>query len=180
MPAHYSIDTQNHIVLTVFRGVVTLNDINEQTASLRDDPAFDPSFSELVDFSGVSEVQMDYAAFRSWRAIDPFSTRSKRAFVIGSQNSVYGAARMYQIMRSDEVRVEIVKTIGEASFSRSDRECAPSFCGIRFARYPSGLHRHPVRVLLPAFGEARQTRSGVPRRIHPYGVLSCNGFGGPS
>ncbi len=115
MPVHYSIDTQNHIVLTVFRGVVTLNDINEQTASLRDDPAFDPSFSELVDFSGVSEVRMDYAALRSWRAIDPFSTSSKRAFVIGSQNSVYGAARMYQIMRSDEVRVEIVKTIGEAS-----------------------------------------------------------------
>jgi hypothetical protein len=79
----------------VFRGVVNLSEINEQSARLRNNAAFDPFLSQLIDFSGVSEVQLDDAALRLWREIGPFSTNSKHAFVIGSQNSVYGAARTY-------------------------------------------------------------------------------------
>jgi len=115
MPAHYVIDTENRTVLTVFKGVVTLREAAEQSAKLRDDPAFYPDFSELIDFNAVSEVQMGYADFSSLLEIDPFSASSKRAFVIGSPNAVYGTARMYQIMLGDEACVEIFKTIGEAA-----------------------------------------------------------------
>jgi len=95
--------------------IVTFREATEQSAKLHDDPAFYPDFSELVDFNGASEVQMGYEDFRSLLAIDPFSASSKRAFVISSRNSVYGTARMYQIMRGDEACVEIFKTIADAA-----------------------------------------------------------------
>lgn len=114
MPAHYVIDLENHIVLTIFRGVLTLTEAAELSARLDADPAFAPDFSELIDFGCVSEVQMGYSEFRSLQAIDPFSTNSKRAFVIGSSSSVYGIARLYQTMRGANALVEIFKTIEEA------------------------------------------------------------------
>ena len=114
MPAHYVIDAENRIVLTIFRGVLTLREAAEQSAKLSADPGFDPDFSELVDFNGVSEVQMGYADFRSLLAIDPFSTTSKHAFVVSSPNSVYGTVRMYHTMRGDDALVEIFKTTTEA------------------------------------------------------------------
>jgi len=46
---------------------------------------------------------MGYDDFRSLLEIDPFLTSSKRAFVINTPNGVYGTARMYQIMRGDDV-----------------------------------------------------------------------------
>jgi hypothetical protein len=115
MPAHYVIDSANRIVLSIFRGVLTLRDITEQRDRLQNDHAFDPELSELIDFDSVSEVQMDYADFKSLLEVDPFSTKSKRAFVIGSPNSVSGTAQMFQVLRSDDICVKIFKTVSEAA-----------------------------------------------------------------
>jgi hypothetical protein len=51
MPAHYVLDIEKRIVLTVFRGVLTLLEAVEQRDRLHDDTAFDPDFSEIVDFN---------------------------------------------------------------------------------------------------------------------------------
>ncbi len=114
MPAHSVIDIDNRIVLSVFSGVLTLRDVTDQVATLRDDPAFDPGFSELVDLSMVSEVRMDDADFKSLSEIDPFSTTAKRALVGISPHSTYAAARMYRVMRNDGVCVQVFKTKQEA------------------------------------------------------------------
>jgi hypothetical protein len=113
MPAHYVIDLENRIVLTIFRGILTLEDVMKQRERLNHDPAFNPEFSEVVDFNAVSEFEMDYAAFGSILEVDPFSITSKHALVVDSLNSVYGVAGMYRVMRSYEIRVKIFKTIQE-------------------------------------------------------------------
>ncbi len=114
MPATYVIDAATRIVLFVLRGVVTPRELTQESARLNNDPAFDPGFGELVDFTGVAEVQIGGADLKSLQELDPFFTRSKRALVVGPQSSTYGAARLYQMMRKDESRVEIFKNRKEA------------------------------------------------------------------
>ena len=114
MSVHYVLDIENRVVLTIFKGVVTLRDAVEECTRLQQDPAFDPGFSELVDFSAASDVQMRYTDFRSLLEIDPFACNSKRAFVIASHDAVYGTARMYQIMRGNHPWVKLFATIEEA------------------------------------------------------------------
>jgi hypothetical protein len=102
------------------QGIVTRREAAEKSDRLRSDPSFDPQFSELIDLNGVSEIQMNYADFRSQQEMNPFSASSKRAFVVTSPNSVFGTARMYQIMRSEDacrsedVCVGVFKSVEDA------------------------------------------------------------------
>ena len=114
MPAHYIIDAKTRIVLTIFKGELTLREVVEQRERLQYDPAFESEFYELVDFDAVSETRIGRADFRSLLEVDPFSITSKHALVANSPNSVYGAAGMYRAMRSDKIRVRIFKAINEA------------------------------------------------------------------
>lgn len=115
MPAHHVIDIANRIVLTVFTGVLTMHDVVENTEKLHSDAAFDPTFSELIDFTAVSDIELDPSELRTLHKRDPFSIVSKRALVVGLPNSIYGAAQMYRMMRANEVCVGIFHTITEAS-----------------------------------------------------------------
>jgi hypothetical protein len=114
MPAHYIIDVENRVVLTIFRGILTVRQAVEQRDRLHNDPAFNPDFCELIDFTAVSETEMSRSDFGSFLAMDPFSTASKHALVANSLNSVYGAAGMYRTMRSGKTHVRIFKTVNEA------------------------------------------------------------------
>ncbi len=115
MPATYVIDRENRTVLFVLRELVTLRGLAQENTRLNNDPAFDPGFSEVIDFTGVSEVQMGYADFRALQEGDPFFASSKRALIVGcSSESFYGAARMYRVMHGAKLRVEIFKNKEEA------------------------------------------------------------------
>jgi len=115
MPSRHVVDTENHIVLTTFSGLVTVSDIAEHYTRLSRNPEFDASFSEIAEFAETADVQLSYSDFRSMLVLDPFSTDSKRAFVVRSQNSVYGTARMYQMLREeDEDHVKIFSTLQQA------------------------------------------------------------------
>ncbi|MGA8270739.1 MAG: hypothetical protein WB919_04210 [Candidatus Sulfotelmatobacter sp.] len=114
MPVHSVVDLSNRVVLTVLSGVVTFREATAQVTKLRADPAFDPGFSELIDLSAVSEIQMSYAVLKSLMEIDPFSTTSKRALVNPSPKSISGAALLYRIMQSDEVCVQVFASTAEA------------------------------------------------------------------
>jgi hypothetical protein len=114
MPAHYAIDLENRIVRTTFSGVIIHNDPIEHSRKLSKDPAFDPSFSELIEFEEVSDIEVNMADLLGLLGIDPFSQHSRRAFVIGSRNVIYGIVRMYEILRSDTPCVKIFETRDEA------------------------------------------------------------------
>ena len=112
MPVSYAI--QGHIVRTTFSGLIGHRDPSEHNLKLRRDPAFDPHFSELVEFDAVSEIKVDHQDISSFVARDPFSENSRRAFVVGSATVLYGIARMYQILSNDAPSVEIFGTVAEA------------------------------------------------------------------
>lgn len=114
MPATYVIDATNRIVLFVLGGAVTLRELAHEITRLNNDPGFDPGFAELLDFTGVTEVEISFADSKSLQELDPFFSGSKRALVVGPQSSAYGTARMYQMMRKGKTPAEIFKSRKEA------------------------------------------------------------------
>jgi hypothetical protein len=114
MPSRHIIDSENRIVLTTFNGTITHSDLASYYDRVGNDCSFDPSFSELLEFQENADIRLTYSDFKSLAELDPFSTVSKRAFVFRSEKSLFGVARMYQIMRDDNACVGIFTTTAGA------------------------------------------------------------------
>jgi hypothetical protein len=107
---YWIVDSKNRIVIAKFGGRLTIADAERFAADLRNNPAFEPSFSELSDLTEVDDPQIDYAsAVRFARYTDPFSHASKRA-VVAPKPAMYNIARMYQLIRNDE-NIVLFKTV---------------------------------------------------------------------
>jgi hypothetical protein len=111
MAVQYEIDSANRVVRTTFTGIVEHQDPAAYALRLRDDPAFDPGLSELISFEAWSEIRLSFWDFRG--DLDPFSKASKCAIVAGTDQTIYGIARMFQTVRDDR-RVKIFPTQDEA------------------------------------------------------------------
>lgn len=114
MSANYVVDARNRTVHTTFSGVVTHRDPIQNVLSLRADPEFDASFSELIEFAEDSEVQLNSNDLSALLELDPFFKASRRALVVGSGPSVFGAARIFKLLRHDDRCVKIFGTREEA------------------------------------------------------------------
>ncbi len=101
MPTEYTIDKSQKIVFTVGYGVITDDEVYAHQEKLRDDPDFDPSFSQLVDCTGVTKADnLSTDAIYELARRHLFGAASKRAFV-APQKLVYGLIRMFQILTDD-------------------------------------------------------------------------------
>ena len=113
MAVRYELNSRDRLVRTTFSGSVTLWDHSEHQMRLRCDPAFDPTFSELVRFDEHADIRLRFMDFRSEG--DPFCKISKRAIVASAkQPAVYGIARMFQLARGEDLNGQLFATIGEA------------------------------------------------------------------
>jgi len=97
MPADYVIDSARGTVFSRAWGRLTTDDLLAAQDALRSDPAFDPGFRQLYDFTGVTDIDVTRAAFPRLRARAPFDHTARQAFVVGSQ-AAYGMVRMYELL----------------------------------------------------------------------------------
>lgn len=100
MPASYRIDVARRLVLSRAWGVFTAQDLFEHYTALAADPAFDPSFSQLVDLREVEWVGMEREDIRRHALERLFGDRARRALVVSSDlhyelARVYGAFAQY-------------------------------------------------------------------------------------
>ena len=82
MSVSHSVDAPHHLVISDFRGRITLDQIATACTKLRHNPEFRSNFRQLADFSQVEELELrpeDLTAIST--TYDPFSKRSQRAFV---------------------------------------------------------------------------------------------------
>jgi hypothetical protein len=98
MPAEYRIDLENRRVWSKATGLLVYADLTGHMNRLAKDPQFDPSFTQLLDFRGISSFDVTTEEIISLTEIRIFSPDSKRAFVMmpGVQ---FGLARMYESYR---------------------------------------------------------------------------------
>lgn len=83
MSVSHSVDAAHHVVFSDFRGRITLAEIAAACTGLRNNPEFRENFRQLADFSGVEVIDLRPEDLTAISTIyDPFSKRSKRAFVV--------------------------------------------------------------------------------------------------
>jgi len=98
MPAFYKIDKERRLVISTGAGILTMAEILAHQKKLGNDPDFDPGFSQLIDFSQVSELDLDASDIRVLAQRSIFSPRSRRAFIMPTELA-YGLGRMYGMLR---------------------------------------------------------------------------------
>jgi hypothetical protein len=101
VPAHYKIDKERRLVMSTGSGVLTMADLLAHQEKLRKDPDFDPSFSQLSDFTHITTVDLDGADVQRLAQTTIFSPDSRRAFLVKS-DLAFGLARMFELLRDAE------------------------------------------------------------------------------
>ena len=99
MPADYHIDLQRRRVISRGWGALTFEDCLGHMRRLSGDPAFDPTFSQLMDFREVTLVQMSHSDVYELATRSLFSPVSRRAFITRAAVQ-FGMARVFQQYRT--------------------------------------------------------------------------------
>jgi hypothetical protein len=115
VPAYYKIDKERKLVMSTASGVLTMADLLAHQAKLRKDPEFDPSFSQLSDFTHVTKMDLTTAYVQRLAQTTVFSPDSRRAFLVKSDLE-FGLARMFEILRDTvgEKGIHVFRNLDEA------------------------------------------------------------------
>lgn len=112
--AEYRLDTTNRLVRVKFGKIVTEMAIHRYVESLRVNPEFSPSFSEIVDLSEVETIDLNGEQLINLADhVDPFAPDAKRAFVVQNASQKH-EARMYGIMRMARDKIQTFDSAEEA------------------------------------------------------------------
>lgn len=113
MSADFNVDSEKRLVTVRFGSEVTVQEVVAYLERLKADPAFESTFSELVDLTQVMSSEVDFrAAMMLAEDKDPFSHEARRAFV-APRAATIGTVRMYQMARGDD-SIAIFRTMDEA------------------------------------------------------------------
>ena len=95
MPCRYVIDKEKRLVISTGWDCVTTEELRAHRAQLASDPEFNPDFSQLVDGTAVTNLDVSMAEARAFASQSVFSPRSRRAFV-ASGLFILGMARLME------------------------------------------------------------------------------------
>ena len=132
----YKIDKERRVVLSTGSGVLTLEDFLTHQKRLLNDLDFDPSYSQLADFTQVTQLIPVTGGVEKVAQKDVFSPASRRAIVV-KNDLQYGFARMFQIHRdlSAESGIRVFRNMDEALdwiFAKTDSAADElARCGLR-------------------------------------------------
>src|SRR5205814_7753914 len=112
MPASYKIDRERRLVFSAASGVFSVADALSHHEKLSNDPDFDPSFSQIADFTKVTRFELSADDIQLLAQNGFFSANSRRALVASSEVA-FGLARMYGTLRelSGESGGHVVHTL---------------------------------------------------------------------
>jgi hypothetical protein len=114
LPVTYILDPERRLVLSEATGVVTAEAFLEHGKRLAEDPAFDPSFDQLLDLRAAVQVEIPTPALKGMAGLRLFGPGSRRALV-ASRDLAFGLARMYESLRAEAPEsIKTFRTIEEA------------------------------------------------------------------
>lgn len=115
MSVEYTIDAVQKVVVVRFVGEMTDADLIGIGTATKSHPLFDPSFSEIVDFSAVTGKSIStFAVQEVARRTSVYDLTSKH-IVIAPQPHVFGLTRMFQTYaEQSRPNMAVVKTMDEA------------------------------------------------------------------
>ena len=96
MPASYEIDPQRRLVLSRLWGAVTDAEVYDHNRRLRADPSFNPTYLQLTDLTGVTQIGVTTGMIND-TSLDQFFEPGTRRAIIACDDGVYGMARMFAL-----------------------------------------------------------------------------------
>lgn len=110
----YRIDPARAFVHSVAAGRITGPELLAHAKTLAADPAFRPSFTQLADFSRVTDMDITPEDVRRLAEINPFAPEARRVVLIPFDFG-FGLGRMYQaLVESSGHEVVVVRDEDEA------------------------------------------------------------------
>jgi len=95
MAINYFIDEERSMVIGIGSGYLPFSDLKSEEDRLRSDPKFKSNLNQLLDVREVTAFEMSTNQARLLAGSNPFSARSRRAFVVGKEQA-FGMGRMFQ------------------------------------------------------------------------------------
>lgn len=117
MPSYFKIDRERRLVMSTFSGVFTLADGLSHQEKLLRDPDFASSFSQLLDCTHVTKIELEPEDVRTLAQKAIFSSNSRRAILVSS-DLAFGLARMFVMFRESlgEKGVRVFHDLEEALY----------------------------------------------------------------
>jgi hypothetical protein len=114
MPAFYKIDRQRKLVMSTASGVLTTDDLTKHMQRLSQDPEFDPGFSQLADFTHVTQLEVSEADVRRFAQQNIFAQDARRAFIV-RDDATFELAKMFALLRevAGERGVRVFRSLDE-------------------------------------------------------------------
>ena len=97
MPVTSKIDKEHRLVICEVFGDVVDEDGPELQRLIREDPDFDPGFSQLLDMTRVNKLNVKAETVRMLAQTSVFSQDARRAFVADNA-VVFGFSRMFEML----------------------------------------------------------------------------------
>ncbi len=116
MPVEFTIDVARKLVISTCSGEIKESDLSEVPSRIKVHPDFDPSFSEIVDFSGATSVSISTSVLQTRAHQENIYSASSMHVVIVPQPHLFGLVRMYQVYAEQTKRnIVAVRSMEEAS-----------------------------------------------------------------
>jgi hypothetical protein len=106
----YIIDRQRRLVISVAHGRLTFAEVEKHQQDLRADPAFEPSFDQIVDGTRVTDFALTPEEVRTVAARTVFSHGSRRVG-IAPDDLLYAMGRMFETYREIFGGGEMIKIV---------------------------------------------------------------------
>jgi len=114
MPGSYLIDVSLGIVFSRGWGVLTDAELISHAATLRADSRFNPGLRQVVDFLGLTKLDITSGAVSEVAQKNPFRRDSRRAFIVPSVETL-GVTRMFELyMGADPEQFKIFQALAPA------------------------------------------------------------------
>lgn len=118
LPGTYTIYPKHQLIVLSFDGVFAPTEAEQITKAYISDPDFDPSYEQIIDLTGVTEIDAKFRemdGFVNNTATHVQELKRKRCVLIAVSNVVYGMARMYQQLATDKFPYEVIIVRSEHS-----------------------------------------------------------------
>jgi hypothetical protein len=115
VPVRLTIDVQQRLVISTFSGETNDAEILGHLSVIASHPDFDPSFSEIVDFSGITAGSMSTSMVQELSQRPSIFSLDSIHVIVAPQDFVFGLARMSQVFaEKTKPNLAVVRTIEEA------------------------------------------------------------------
>ncbi len=121
MPVTYHIESDTGMVFTRGEGMVTSAELLEHQRRLAADPAFEPGYRQLSDYSAVTHTDASWGVIHELARNTPFHPESRRALV-APMDLVFGLARIFETFSEERSNVRVFRNREEATAWRDEHD----------------------------------------------------------